>query len=94
MVASDMPAHHEQPKLDSVLAAHKRRARLIARLHEQAIAAANDELSAPQNTIKAGITNHARWQKADQVIATATLKMIAAALVIAALVCIFFAFLL
>jgi hypothetical protein len=91
---SDTPAHHEQPKHDRVLAAHKRRARLIARLHEQAIAAANDELSAPQNAIKAGITNHARWQKADRVIATATLKMIAAALVIAALVCIFFAFLL
>jgi hypothetical protein len=60
-------------------------------LHEQAIAAANDELSAPQNAIKAGITNHARWQKADRVIATAILKMIAAAILIAALGCILLA---
>jgi hypothetical protein len=43
---SDRPTQHEQPKLDRALAAHKRRARLIAQLHEQAIAAAN-YLSAP-----------------------------------------------
>ena len=82
---NDTPAQHEQPNVDRVLAAHKRRARLIARLHEQAIAAANDDLSAPQNTIKAGITKHARWQRPDRMIATAILKMTAAAILIAAL---------
>jgi len=85
------PTQHAQPNLDRVLAAHNRRARLIAQLHEQAIAAANDELSAPQNAIKAGITKHARWQKADRMIATAILKMVAAALLIAALGCILLA---
>ena len=53
---SDTPAHHQQLKLDSVLAAHKRRARLIARLHEQAIAG-------PINASKAGITKHARGKR-------------------------------
>jgi hypothetical protein len=87
---SDTPAHQEQPKLDHVLAAHKRRARLIAQLHEQAITAAND-LSAPQNANKADTKKHTRWQKADRMIATAILKMIAAAILIAALGCILLA---
>jgi hypothetical protein len=47
MVMTDLPIQHEQPK-------HERRAPLIAQLHEQAITAANDDLSATQNTIKAG----------------------------------------
>ena len=38
------------PKLDRALAAHKRRARLIAQLQNQAIAAANNDLQ--QNAIK------------------------------------------
>jgi hypothetical protein len=67
---SDTPAHHEQLKLDSVLAAHKRRARLIARLHEQAIAGPINDLSASKCN-KAGVTKQARWQKADRLIATA-----------------------
>ena len=87
---SDTPAHHEQLKLDSALAAHERRARLIARLHEQAIAGPSNDLSASKCN-KAGITKHARWQKADRLIATAILKMIAAAILIAALGCILLA---
>jgi hypothetical protein len=83
----------QHPKLDGAIAAHERRARLIAQLHEQAVAAANNDLSAP-HAIKAGITKHARWQKADRMIATAILKMIAAALLIAALGCILLALLL
>jgi hypothetical protein len=39
----------------------------------------------------AGITKHARWQKADRMIATVILKMIAAAILIAALGCILLA---
>jgi hypothetical protein len=87
---SDTPAHHEQLKLDSVLAAHKRRARLIARLHEQAIAGPINDLSASKCN-KAGVTKHARWQKADRLIATAILKMIGAAILIAVLGCILLA---
>ena len=40
------------PELDGVLAAHERRARLIAHLHEQAMATASD-LSTRQKAIKA-----------------------------------------
>ena len=43
LVMSDTPIRRKpQPKLDRVLAAHERRARIIAQLHEQAIAAASD----------------------------------------------------
>jgi hypothetical protein len=46
---SDTPIRREPPpELDRVLAAHERRARLIAQLDEQAIAIAND-LSAQQS---------------------------------------------
>ena len=87
----DRPTHEAARQLlDGAAAAHERRARLIAQLHEQAIGAANN-LSAPQNAIQAGITKHARWQMADRMIATAILKMIAAAILIAALGCILLA---
>ena len=59
------------PKLDRARAAHKRRARLIAQLQNQAIAAANNDLQ--QNAIKGGITE----QKAH--------RMIIAAMLVAAL---------
>ena len=52
------------PKLDRVLTAHERRARLIAQLQEQAIATAND-LSAQHKAIRAGITKDARRRKAE-----------------------------
>jgi hypothetical protein len=43
LVMSDTPIQRKPPpKLDRVLAAHERRARLIAQLHEQAMATAND----------------------------------------------------
>jgi hypothetical protein len=85
MVMIDRSTQHEQPKLDRVLAAHKRRARLIAQLHEQAIAAANDDLSAT------GTTKHARSENADRTFATALLKVAAVAILIAGLGCILLA---
>jgi hypothetical protein len=55
MVMSDTPIQREPPpKLDRTLAAHERRARLIAQLREQAIATAND-LSAQHKVVSAGI---------------------------------------
>jgi acyl transferase domain-containing protein len=51
-------------KLDRVLAAHERRARLIAQLHEQAIAIAND-LSAQHKAVRANIAKDARRRKAE-----------------------------
>jgi hypothetical protein len=85
---SDRPTQHKQPKLDRALAAHERRARRIAQLHEQAIAAASIDPAAPQKTIEAGVTRHARWRKADRTIATAILRIIGAAMLIAGLGCI------
>jgi acyl transferase domain-containing protein len=62
---SDAPIQREPPpKLDRVLAAHERRARLIAQLHEQAIATAND-LSAQQEAMRTGIAKDARRRKAE-----------------------------
>jgi hypothetical protein len=88
----DRPTQREPARqLDGAVAAHKRRARLIAQLHEQAITAANNDLSARQNATKAGVTKHARWQRADRMIATAILKIIAAAMLVAALGCILLA---
>ena len=81
----DTPDREPSTKLHRVLAAHRRRARIIAQLREQAIAAANDDLSAQQKEIKAGITRHPRWRKADGVIATGILKMIAVTILIAAI---------
>ena len=48
------------PELDRI--AHERRAQLIAQLHRQAIATAND-LSARQKAIKAGLAKDARRRK-------------------------------
>jgi hypothetical protein len=73
------------------LTAHKRRARLIAQIQEQAIAAANNDLSPPQNAIEPDITRRAQWQKADGMIAAAILKMMAVTMLIAALGCILLA---
>ena len=78
---SNRPAEHEGPLL---AAAHERRARLIAQLHEQAIVVASNELSALQKPIKAGIT---RRQKAGWIIAATLLKVIGAAILIAVIGC-------
>jgi hypothetical protein len=52
---SDAPIKRDRAvKLDQVLAAHERRARLIAQLHEQAIATAND-LSTQQKAGRASV---------------------------------------
>jgi hypothetical protein len=54
MVMSDTPIRRDSPaNLDRVSAAHQRRARIIAQLHEQAIAAAND-FSAQHKAIRGG----------------------------------------
>jgi hypothetical protein len=53
MVMSDTPIKRiSTPTLDRVLAAHARRAQIIAQLHEQAIATTND-LSAQHKAIRA-----------------------------------------
>jgi hypothetical protein len=50
---SDTPTQRKPPpRLDRVLAARQRRARIIAQLHAQAIATAND-LAAPGKAIRA-----------------------------------------
>ena len=85
MVMRDTPQREPSTKLHRVLAAHRRRARIIAQLHDQAIAAANADRLAQQTAIKARITRHSRWSKADGVIATGILKMIAVTILIAAL---------
>ena len=65
LVMSDTPIRREPPpKLDRVLAAYERRARLIAQLHEQAIATAND-LSARHKAIRADFAKDARRRKAE-----------------------------
>jgi hypothetical protein len=77
------PIQRERAALD---AAHQRRARLIAKMQEQAIAAANADRPAPQTVRKAG---HSRWREADGIIATGALKIIAVTALIVLLGCIF-----
>jgi hypothetical protein len=65
MVMSDTPIQCKPPPtLDRVLAAHQRRARIIAQLHEQAIVTASD-LSARHKAIRAGTAKNDRRQKAE-----------------------------
>jgi hypothetical protein len=52
---SDTPHREPSTNLHRELAARRRRARIIAQLHKQAIAAAND-LSAQHKVIEVGIT--------------------------------------
>ncbi len=81
---SDTPTRREPPpELDRVLAAHKRRARLIAQLHRQAIATAND-LPARQNAIKE-ITKDARRRKAEAWLIAAGAFIVAAGCILAVL---------
>jgi hypothetical protein len=65
LVMSDTPIQRKPPpKLDRVLAAHERRARLIAQLHEQAMATAND-LSAQRKVVRADIAKDAQRRRAE-----------------------------
>jgi hypothetical protein len=66
-------------------AAHQRRARLIAQIHRQAIAAANADRLARQAT---DVTRQSRWRQADGVIAAGILKVLAVASFIAVLGCV------
>ena len=62
---SDTPIQRKPPpKLDRALAAHERRARLIAQLHEQAIATASD-LVAQRKAIRGETTKDERHRKAE-----------------------------
>ena len=62
---SDTPIQRKPPpKLDRVLAAHQRRAQIIAELREQAIATVGD-LSAQRKAIKAIIAKNDRRLKAE-----------------------------
>jgi hypothetical protein len=88
MNMSETPHREPSTNLHRVLAAHRRRARTIAQIQKQAIAAANADLLALQTAKKAGIARNSRWRKADTVIATWVLKMMAVAIGIAALGCI------
>ena len=68
MIMRDTPQREPSTKLHRVLAAHRRRARIIAQLHEQAIAAsnkANNDLSAQHKAIKAGVAEDAQRRKAE-----------------------------
>src|SRR5262245_21027320 len=64
LVMSDTPIRRDPPKLDRAVAAHERRTRLIAQLHEQAVAAAKD-LSSQHKGIRADIAKDARRQRAE-----------------------------
>ena len=62
---SDTPIQRKPPlALDRVLAAHQRRARIIAQLHEQAIATASD-FSAQNKVIRGGTPKDAGHGKAE-----------------------------
>jgi hypothetical protein len=65
MAMSDTPVQRKpSPTLDRFLAAHQRRARIIAQLHEQAIAAASD-LSTQHKAIRADTAKDAGRGKAE-----------------------------
>jgi predicted aconitase with swiveling domain len=65
MVMSDTPIRRDSPaNLDRVSAAHQRRARIIAQLHEQAIAEAN-KLSAQHQATRTNTARNARRKKAE-----------------------------
>jgi hypothetical protein len=86
MVMDGGPTRRERsPELVPVLAAHERRARLIAQIKEQAIAAANAGGPAQHTAKKSG---HSRWREADGIIATGVLKIIAVTALIVLLGCI------
>jgi hypothetical protein len=62
---SDTPTRRKPPpRLDRALAAHQRRARIIAQLHAQAIATAND-LAAQHKAIRANTAKDAAHGKAE-----------------------------
>jgi acyl transferase domain-containing protein len=69
-------------KIDRVLAAYERRARLIAQLREQAIATASD-LSAQHMAIGAGITKDARRRKAEAWLFSASAFLLALGCIVA-----------
>ena len=81
LVMSDTPTQRGPPaRPDRVLAAHERRARLIAQLHRQAIATANDLLT-QRKAIEAGHAKDAQRRKTEA-------WLIAAGAIIVALGCI------
>jgi hypothetical protein len=80
---SDTPIRREAPpKLDREPAAHERRARLIAHLHEQAIATATD-LLAQHKAIRADIAKDARRRKAEAWLFSAVAFLLALGCIVA-----------
>ena len=78
---SDTPTRRGlPPELDRI--AHERRARLIAELHRQAIATAND-LSAQRKAIRVSITKDDRRRKAEAWIFTAAAFILALGCIVA-----------
>jgi hypothetical protein len=79
----DGPGQRERSTFD---AAHQRRARVIADLHQQANAIANADRLAQR---AADAIGGSRWRKADGIIAAAALRIISVAALVALLGCIF-----
>ena len=80
---SDTPTQHGlPPELDRI--AHERRTRLIAQLHRQAMATAND-LAVRQTAIKADIAKDARRRKIEAWLFVASAIIVALGAVLALL---------
>jgi hypothetical protein len=79
---SHSPTQREAPKLNRVLAAHERRARLIAQLHEQAIATAND-LSAQRKVTRASVAKNAQRRKVEAWLFSANAFLLALGCIVA-----------
>jgi len=80
---SETPTRRQPPpERDRVQAAYERRARVIAQLHKQAIATAND-LSAQHKAIGASIAKDARLQKAETWLFSASAFLLALGCIVA-----------
>jgi hypothetical protein len=77
-------SHSAKPplKLNRVLAAHERRARLIAQLHEQAIATAND-LSAQRTATRASVAQNVQRRKFEDLLFSAKAFLLALGCIVA-----------
>jgi acyl transferase domain-containing protein len=82
LVMSHSLTQREAPKLNRVLAAHERRARLIAQLHEQAIATAYD-LSAQRKATRASVAKNAQRRKVEAWLFSANAFLLALGCIVA-----------
>ena len=80
---SHFPTQREAAlKLNRVLAAHERRARLIAQLHEQAFATAND-LSAQRTATRASVAQNSQRRKVEAWLFSAKVFLLALGCIVA-----------